>query len=563
MKAVKIRTPQEAAKIRRDNPERIVPSRYVYRWKPGDGLGAEAMEKVRWCVQGHHDPDLFELRRHSPTPQTSSINSFLQVAACLQRKVGIADAKTAFMQTSTEISKQQRPKGALYAEIPPGGIPLADGTWIEEGSIIELFVAVYGLANAPAAWRQTLKQALESLDYRSSRYEPCIYVLMKEDGPAGHVLLDVDDIAEQGNDTHDKKMEQLRKIFKFGKWINIYKSESDYCGRTIAQLADYSFKIHQAKFIQERLRPIPIVRGRASDKEALTTDAEKSMLRAALGSTNWVQRESRLDAAADSSLLMSRLNVSTVQDLCDCNTMIKRLQDDPFLGILLPAIPLKEVRWASIQDASWNNVKDGHTQAGFIAGVTTKELWQNKEAPFGILSFRSHKLPRKVPSTLAGEAQIMSESTAEVEWLRGLFEELTNPEFTIANWRKYTRHRGLLTAARSVDPDRKLQKYLSITDAKSLYDNLKNETAGIANDRRVAIDIQIIRGSLNDQDGEVRWVDHIGMYADALTKRNGNIPLIQLLMKTGKLIIHEEKLTLQKHADNPTKWHSKMKSNKL
>ena len=104
----------------------------------------------------------------------------------------------------------------------------------------------------------------------------------------------------------------------------------------------------------------------------------------------------------------------------------------------------------------------------------------------------------------------------------------------------YTRHGGLLNAARSLDPEKKLRKFLAITDAKSLYDNLKNETAGISNDRRVAIDIQIIRGFLNDQDGEVRWVDHIGMYVDAPTKRNGNIPLIQLLMKTGKLIIHEE-----------------------
>lgn len=293
-------------------------------------------------------------------------------------------------------------------------------------------------------------------------------------------------------------------------------------------------------------------------KTAPTTDQEKSQLRAALGSTNWVQRESRLDAAADSSLLMSNLNNSTVQDLCDCNIMIKRLQDEPDLGIILLAIPLKDVKWASIQDASWNNAKENHSQAGYIAGVTTKALWESKKAPFGILSYRSHKLPRKVPSTLAAESQSMSTGTAEVEWLRGLFEELTNPAFTIANWRAHTRHRGLLTASRS--SDQKLKNYISITDAKSLYDHLKNETAGISNDRRVAIDIQIIRGSLAEQDGEIRWADHIGMYADALTKMHGNIPLIQLLMRTGEIIIQDEKLTLQKHQENPTKWHSEMET---
>ena len=78
-------------------------------------------------------------------------------------------------------------------------------------------------------------------------------------------------------------------------------------------------------------------------------------------------------------------------------------------------------------------------------------------------------------------------------------------------WAKYTRHRGLLTAARTIDPERRLQKYLTICDAKSLYDHLSSDTAGTANDRRTAIDIQIIRSSLNAMDGEVRWVDHIGM----------------------------------------------------
>ena len=48
-------------------------------------------------------------------------------------------------------------------------------------------------------------------------------------------------------------------------------------------------------------------------------------------------------------------------------------------------------------------------------------------------------------------------------------------------------------------------------------------------------------------------VDHIGMYTDALTKRNGNIPIIQLLMRTGEIIIQEMKLTLQKHQQDPTK----------
>ena len=62
------------------------------------------------------------------------------------------------------------------------------------------------------------------------------------------------------------------------------------------------------------------------------------------------------------------------------------------------------------------------------------ELWDNAPSPFALLSHKSHCLKRKSASTLAAETQVMSEALAEVEWIRGLFEELTNPSFTIVEW---------------------------------------------------------------------------------------------------------------------------------
>ena len=143
---------------------------------------------------------------------------------------------------------------------------------------------------------------------------------------------------------------------------------------------------------------------------------------------------------------------------------------------------------------------------------------------FALLSHKSHCLKRKCSSTLAAETQIMSEALAEVEWFRGLFEELTNPKFSIVEWATRSRNRGLLIAARSSDAEARFPKVLSIGDAKSLYDHLRTETSGGANNRRTAIDIQIIRASMDAQGAMVRWVDHSGMYADAMTKRNGNVP---------------------------------------
>ena len=52
---------------------------------------------------------------------------------------------------------------------------------------------------------------------------------------------------------------------------------------------------------------------------------------------------------------------------------------------------------------------------------------------------------------------------------------------------------------------------------------------------------------MDAQGATVRWVDHSGMYADAMTKKNGNVPLLQMLMRTGRIWITEESATLEKH----------------
>ena len=556
--AVTIISPAAARDIRKHLSHRIVPSRHVYREKPGEGVGTVSKAKCRWCVLGHRDPDIRQLERSSPTPQTSSIYTFLFVAAVLQREVTLGDLKSAFMQSDKDVS--ERSQGHLYASLPPGGIPLADGTWVEEGSLVQLNAAVYGLVNAPSAWRKTIVRGIENLGYRRSCYDPCIFCLMDESGPQGHILIEVDDLATHGNAVHVENMAKLQKTFKFGKWKSIYNSEGDYAGRTVIQDQSYGFHIHQAKFVQERLSPIVIPRGRRSDKKSETTDSEKKQLRAVWGSINWVQRESRPDVSALASLGMGSLNHSTVQDLCDANVAVERLKAEPFLGIKLPHIPLHQVRWATVQDASWANAAEDHSQGAFLVGATSPGLWDNLPSPFALLSHKSHCLKRKCSSTLAAETQIMSEALAEVEWIRGLFEELTNPKFSIVEWSARSRNRGLLIAARSSDAEARFPKVLSIGDAKSLYDHLRTETSGGANDRRTAIDIQIIRASMDAQGAKVRWVDHSGMYADAMTKKNGNVPLLQMLLRTGRICITEESITLEKHKSNPSSRNSSSKT---
>ena len=45
----------------------------------------------------------------------------------------------------------------------------------------------------------------------------CIFCLMDESGPQGHVFIEVDDLATHGNTAHAENMAKLQKTFKFGK----------------------------------------------------------------------------------------------------------------------------------------------------------------------------------------------------------------------------------------------------------------------------------------------------------------------------------------------------------
>ena len=129
---------------------------------------------------------------------------------------------------------------------------------------------------------------------------------------------------------------------------------------------------------------------------------------------------------------------------------------------------------------------------------------------------------------------ILSNSTFSNQYNIGIKQQV-DPEFDIINWRSKTRHRGLLVAGKSTDNENSLKHVLTICDAKSLYDHLSTETSGTSSDKRTAIEIQIVRSSLEGQGAQVRWVDHIGMYTDALTKKDGNVPLIQTLMRTARV----------------------------
>ena len=138
---------------------RILPSKMVRRWKPSEQPGVPPSRKSRWCIRGDKDPDLLSLNRYAPTVTTAVVNVALQLAANRGFQTYVADLKNAFMPSGRLV----RESGRLFCRQPKGGLP-----GLKPGQLIEIMAGAYGLGDAPAHWRKSVRGALLELGYEPS-----------------------------------------------------------------------------------------------------------------------------------------------------------------------------------------------------------------------------------------------------------------------------------------------------------------------------------------------------------------------------------------------------------
>ena len=127
--------------------------------------------KARWILLGHKDPDALELERYAPTPSSTTVMLCLQVIASMNFRLYIMDVSSAFGQSDPH----EREQGPLYASMPPTGIPD-----VPRHALVRVLTAVYGLVNAPAVWRKTVRRHLIELGYSESVFRSMPLLLEAE-----------------------------------------------------------------------------------------------------------------------------------------------------------------------------------------------------------------------------------------------------------------------------------------------------------------------------------------------------------------------------------------------
>ena len=306
--SVKVWTGADAERIRRERPDRLIGSRFVVTEKVEE---EGSRIKARWCLQGHLDPDVeakvLSGACHSPTMSHLSRSLLLQLLVSKRWRLCLGDVKGAFLEAGP-LKKQYQP---LYAKQPAGGIPGVDAD-----DVIEVIGNVYGLNDAPFWWYEAFDKEVRGLGFERSQFDSCVYYLRD---PSSQELVGVlgahvdDSLTGGAGPFYEATVAKLRARFPYRKWR---VGSGEFCGVYYSQCPE-SFEItYQQKEYSQHVKPIPMSRERAAQKDSPATAREISALRALNGATNWLANQSRPDLAVQVSMSQQAFPTSSRPLVC-------------------------------------------------------------------------------------------------------------------------------------------------------------------------------------------------------------------------------------------------------
>lgn len=283
---------------------------------------------------------------------------------------------------------------------------------------------------------------------------------------SGLICAETDDLLGGGiGPKFQTAVEKLRKEYNFGKWKILQETSTEYGGRTVQQLPDFSFKISMTRYLKEKATEIKMERGCGKDPKALANPAEITQMRGLLGKLNWASRMAMPQGTGDASLLSSITPKPTVGDIREASAVMRRLVQNDVL-IWLRSIPFEHVGLITFEDASLGNARGGSAQIGHIIAAVYEKIHSGKKAEVSILTYKSHRNPRAASSTLLNQATSMSEALADAEWVASWFGLCRDLMYDLR--KRDVLNREIKIMASTTKDDQKAFDLASLPDAKSV-----------------------------------------------------------------------------------------------
>eukprot|EP00435_Cladocopium_sp_Y103_P051560 s1160_g16.t1 len=516
---------EESRKIRQHAGDRVVPSKLVLTLKCEDT--GEEIVKARWTARGDRDPDLFSLVREGKTqaPTISSNGRFtvLQTIASHKFMMELGDVTGAFL----EADQIERKNGKLYMSTP-STYPLP-GYHPEQ--LFEVIKPIYGLNDSPQHWFTKFSNTSKSLQWKQSRMDPCVFFLRDQSQLVGVMGVHVDDVVVGGRGPlYNSTLKSLRTAFPFRKWKQF---EGQFCGSFLKQdRRTFAIEVSQEEFVDKV--PKPKLRTKV-EPSMETTQEEVSSLRSCLGGALWLAKETRPDLSVQVSQGQQLMPRPTIAEARIISNIVRRARQYRDMKWTILPIPPEELCLCVHTDAAFGNAKGKGTQAGYIVGVTNRSLQAGAEAPWAPAVWKSYRLKRVVGSTFAGETQVLADGLGHTEWVGCHLAEAFFSDFSLQSRGEFL----------------KRFQIQAIVDCKSIYDHLQQfSSPGSVTDKRVAIDLIIIREALTRVHGVIRWCPTWLQLADALTKENPEaMDVLRGAIAARKYHLHAESTVMEAAAD--------------
>ena len=157
---------------------------------------------------------------------------------------------------------------------------------------------------------------------------------------------------------------------------------------------------------------------------------------------------------------------------------------------------------------------------GYILMLINEQLMTSpEEGDYHVIDWRSFKTPRVSRSSLGAEAQAGGQASDAVDFACRYWHHMLQPDLPL---------KDLLKVTSTLKP-------VIITDAKALYDSYHREgTSSSVVDKRVSLEIRVMKERLQDLGGVLKWVSSDRQIADGLTKEAAR-GLMALRLKHHKL----------------------------
>ena len=121
----------------------------------------------------------------------------------------------------------------------------------------------------------------------------------------------------------------------------------------------------------------------------------------------------------------------------------------------------------------------------------------------------------------------LARAIAEGDWIRSLFAEALQSDYVLREDKMRRQHFEMV----------------AITDNKPIFDHVQGDGV-VVKDKRMAIDMLVVRADLKSQKIMLRWVDTRQMIVDALTKMNAKPDFLLFVLRYGRYVCVEESVSL-------------------